>query len=137
MRISDWSSDVCSSDLAEHHQRDHEGDRPIGQVEAGQHRRGDLDHDPAGDRVDDHDAHYPSAVQLREEARERGRLGWLLHQGMLASSALKRGSSCNEIGRASCKGTSVSVRLDLGGRRIIQKKIKNYNQLYRTDETMK
>src|SRR3546814_14059276 len=94
MRISDWSSDVCSSDLreAQYDQGNHEGHRPAGQVEAGQHRRGDLDHDPAGDRVDDHDAHHPSAVQFREEARERGRLGWLLHQGMLASSALDRKS---------------------------------------------
>src|SRR3546814_18027556 len=30
-----------------------------------------------------------------------------------------------QIGRASCRGKSVSVRVDLGGRRIIKKKIKN------------
>src|SRR3546814_17112579 len=38
-----------------------------------------------------------------------------------------------EIGRASCRGKSVSVRVDLGGRRIIKKK--KYRPCQRTTTT--
>src|SRR3546814_12282533 len=93
MRISDWSSDVCSSDL---------------------HRNAGADRDERGDPVvDDHrpgDADVIFAVALLEGPR---------HQ--------------REIGRASW-GKSVSVRVDLGGRRIIKKK-KNYTNISRHKNT--
>src|SRR3546814_18728987 len=73
MRISDWSSDVCSSDLLV---RD-------GKVDLVMLGRALLDN-----------PHWPY-----EAARALGK-----------------------IGRASCKGKSVSVRVDLGGRRIIKNK---------------
>src|SRR3546814_11791390 len=79
MRISDWSSDVCSSDLAE--------------------------------RI----------------CRRCGRS----HRGAGADRAERsaRGARAREIGSASCKGKSVSVRVDLGGRRIIKKKKKSRQQV--------
>src|SRR3546814_6834352 len=66
MRISDWSSDVCSSDLS-----------------------------------------------MRSISATRARARTMPSQG--------QGLVSKEIGRASCR-ESVSVRVDLGGRRIIKKK---------------
>src|SRR3546814_3495325 len=73
MRISDWSSDVCSSDLV-------------------------LGVDAAFDGV---------AAKLDLVLRHAQRFA---------------GGHPDQIGRASCRGKSVSVRVDLGGRRIIKKK---------------
>src|SRR3546814_16221283 len=97
MRISDWSSDVCSSDL--------------GLVPA---------------------SNPPRAVAL--EARwtpepspgRRGEVWRWPHSGLkqraLHRLAADRAAAVapGEIGRASCR-ERVSVRVDLGGRRIIQK----------------
>src|SRR3546814_14559533 len=103
MRISDWSSDVCSSDLGQHRRRPH-------------HHRGEGLRQPAEDRQDDE-------VHRRVEAG-RGTLqgpGPLFH-GLL----LGRGRVCDPTGSRDRKsvvsGKSVSVRVDLGGRRIIKKK---------------
>src|SRR3546814_19744091 len=76
MRISDWSSDVCSSDL------------------------------------------------WRSDALALGR------RARCACRPHARGGGGddpgrNQIGRASCRGKSGSVRVDLGGRRIIKKKKRN------------
>src|SRR3546814_2965409 len=81
MRISDWSSDVCSSDLLALATRTIAIEH---QVVGGAHR--------ISERVGDRD------------------------------SALFRQAHPQEIGRASCREKSVSVRVDLGGRRIIKKK---------------
>src|SRR3546814_14479153 len=88
MRISDWSSDVCSSDLAAHRHAlsarpDHHGGRPL--------RQG-----------------HPLA-ERRAGAGRRGR-----------DRRLRRLHLRSEERRV---GKSVSVRVDLGGRRIIKKKI--------------
>src|SRR3546814_10685114 len=79
MRISDWSSDVCSSDLLCTHEL-----------------RRWCRHGRAGARR--------TRLRLRQEIP-------------IAYPA----SGGREIGRASCR-ESVSVRVDLGGRRIIKKK---------------
>src|SRR3546814_560903 len=74
MRISDWSSDVCSSDLdhrdreAERDEHDHQGHRPGRQVQRGQHHRGDLDDDPARHGVQQEYADHAPALEVREEA---------------------------------------------------------------------
>src|SRR3546814_19991503 len=86
MRISDWSSDVCSSYLLALGRR--------------------FDHEPTGRHADD-------AVD-RLDPFERGVacLGvdlFLLYQ------------PAEQIGRASCRARSVSVRVELGGRRHINK----------------
>src|SRR3546814_19488704 len=110
MRISDWSSDVCSSDL--------------------------LDQTDADAFIE----HFVERLMSRNgPPLARATLAAVSGVSGEAASALALGPDFNhvtisvraagfEIGRASCKGKSVSVRVDLGGRRIIKKKNKNtYN----------
>src|SRR3546814_19444509 len=100
MRISDWSSDVCSSDLAE------EG-------EAAPARAGILDRARRGD--------------LAHMAARQG------HARRDARAARRR------LGRdrkSVVEGKSVSVRVDLGGRRSIKKK-KNISDKIYIEETRK
>src|SRR3546814_15234984 len=102
MRISDWSSDVCSSDLElpqvrpqpQHRrsQRNRERDRGGRQRRASLGGRGQL-HRTAG-----------------------GKASGLINEGDLPRSDRKSVVS----------GKSVSVRLDLGGRRSIKKNNKQY-----------
>src|SRR3546814_17186414 len=109
MRISDWSSDVCSSDLlASSTQRP---SRPFARLTSlpwlgGQRKR--RHHAFAGFGVADR------------------RLSFLLHF-LHAHDALHRqvqGAGVAELDRKSVvSGKSVSVRVDLGGRRINKKKI--------------
>src|SRR3546814_14832911 len=84
MRISDWSSDVCSSDLPP--------------ARALWQRR------------------TAAAAVARAFAGTAGR-----PRGRAAQAARSRA-----IGRASCRGKSVSVRVDLGGRSTIKKKMTHY-----------
>src|SRR3546814_19820720 len=93
MRISDWSSDVCSSDLAE---------RPAGQ-------RGGV-----GPRAVDR-------PQDRPPARAPQRLPLGDRHGRHAGA---RGDRKSVV-----QGKSVSVRVALGGRRIIKKKKTNATTL--------
>src|SRR3546814_17586581 len=96
MRISDWSSDVCSSDL----------DSAF--IRRGSHRIG------------------PKSIGFEHEKKPaipRGRraLIWLREQDLnLRPSGYEPDEL--QIGRASCRERVVSVRVDLGGRRIIKKK---------------
>src|SRR3546814_13767465 len=99
MRISDWSSDVCSSDLA----------RQRGTEPALFHRRRVVairatggDAAPRSGRAEDHLPRVRTGIAGRR-TRDRRR-----------SAALDRKSVVS--------GKSVSVRVDLGGRRIIKKK---------------
>src|SRR3546814_17838875 len=86
MRISDWSSDVCSSDLGR-------GDRV-----------------PAAGRRDRHRAGARPAQAGAGQGQGRG------------------GKDRAQADRKSVvSGKSVSVRVDLGGRRIIKKKKDNIN----------
>src|SRR3546814_12509416 len=85
MRISDWSSDVCSSDLVE------------------------ADRLAIGHRVlDDRPHQLRIFLGLAEAARVRN---------LRPEAVLDR--------KSVVEGKSVSVRVDLGGRRIIKKKIIN------------
>src|SRR3546814_16322999 len=87
MRISDWSSDVCSSDL---------GCRRAALASCSANRWGC----------------HPSATRACSGS----------------------GAWSHKIGRASCRERSGSVRVDLGGRRIINKKTKqNKNTRIKTD----
>src|SRR3546814_15145308 len=88
MRISDWSSDVCSSDLRVRSAfRDH---KPLKGYEVDQVARDVIDRAGKGEYFCHRTGH--SIGQERSEERREGK--------------------------------SVSVRVDLGGRRIIQKKKK-------------
>src|SRR3546814_11834198 len=97
MRISDWSSDVCSSDLAERRQGE-------GQGEA-----------------------------LASPTR-RARPAPASFPGLRNTSRLTRPNGPDR--KSVVQGTSVSVRVDLGGLRIIKKKNTHYtprsNQIFST-----
>src|SRR3546814_14597176 len=100
MRISDWSSDVCSSDLPD--ARDPPDVRVAADVE---HRAIDpvmmlanfLDHQDMVGKI----GLQRRAEQLAEDGQ------------------VERGGDRKSV----VKGKSVSVRVDLGGRRIIKKKM--------------
>src|SRR3546814_18081606 len=103
MRISDWSSDVCSSDLAAPRQLapDLLFERGVGRS-AGLQELGEV---------------LGLALEVLSHAGEG-----LLHLGL---------GDRDQIGRASCRESVLSVRVDLGGRRIIKKK-KQQEQTHNT-----
>src|SRR3546814_20104318 len=110
MRISDWSSDVCSSDL-----------RLRGLVEAvvldgAAHLGLDL-----GELADDPAVH-PLAVAGRIEA---GLVAAFVH---LAEARGVQDLGAEVDRKCAVEGKSVQVRVDLGGRRIIKKKTKNVTE---------
>src|SRR3546814_17146299 len=93
MRISDWSSDVCSSDL-------------------GAHWLHSADVNPLT-RIAEELGHPYLARPRPFDGRFHLGHGW-------------------EIGRASCRERVCSVRVDLGGRRIIKNKNHKYKNYYRS-----
>src|SRR3546814_12737375 len=102
MRISDWSSDVCSSDLQD--------------CTLHSSSFGGLGESCA---VAIETLNVLQSERLIENAAA---MGEYLSEGL---NDLKRKYPkivLDEIGRASCRERSVSVRVDLGGRRIIKKK---------------
>src|SRR3546814_11647630 len=114
MRISDWSSDVCSSDLRvpKYHLRI----ETYGTVDelnsyVGLIRDQDISNDQKELLKEIQDRLFTIGASLASDPEK---------------SKMKVPDLKSEIGRASCRERVVSVRLDLGGRRIIKKKIKNY-----------
>src|SRR3546814_14626953 len=103
MRISDWSSDVCSSDLDAK-------DLYLGL------RRGVADHQRRGFGA------------RRRETRRRADRAYRLYGGADRRRCRKAGArQIHEPGgdrKSVVSGKSVSRRLDLGGRRIIKKQNK-------------
>src|SRR3546814_12576838 len=133
MRISDWSSDVCSSDLA----LDSAANqlfivpRP---VNLGSVEEGDAEIDGAVDGGDRFilaglavhvgaDASHRHAAEAKRGDLERLSEPAVFHGG---DSLRLAGKQCTARGQADRKsvveGKRVSVRVDLGGGRIIQKK---------------
>src|SRR3546814_14771591 len=98
MRISDWSSDVCSSDLKMMH-----GAFFL----------------PCSNMSRTRDAPTPTNISTKSEPE-------MVKNGTFASPAMARASSVLPDRKSVVSGKSVSVRVDLGGRRIIKKK--NYNK---------
>src|SRR3546814_15956215 len=98
MRISDWSSDVCSSDL--HAVIAHDHHRLV--AEPGDHALGLVAQPHAVIAVVDRDAAEEAHGVLvdRQDAADR---------------------------KSVVEGKSVSVRVDLGGRRIIKKNTSRHN----------
>src|SRR3546814_14282233 len=122
MRIRDWSSDVCSSDLqyllasvVVHHcwfwfpESQHFGDR--------------------GATLSPHgSAPRPGIYDLLHGHQFR-RGAWRDHRGLSGSDlglvlGFRRGGVWHADRKRVVSGKSVSVRVDLGGRRLIKKKIK-------------
>src|SRR3546814_17854332 len=105
MRISDWSSDVCSSDLAEESADEaHEA-----AVEGAEEAEAVADTVAAEAAFDDTAEVVAGKAADREPLTTAG--------AVEGEDAVERKS----VG----EGKSVSVRVDFGGRRIIKKK--NYN----------
>src|SRR3546814_11214920 len=98
MRISDWSSDVCSSDLAI-------PKTPIGQNAV---------------NVEDHHAHLAGALLYgRRYFGQYQRFGGMRYMVPLHSQITLAASTDR---KSVVSGKSVSVLVDRGGRRISQKK---------------
>src|SRR3546814_18873803 len=150
MRISDWSSDVCSSDLFDQPGRrrradEGEGDRPE------RERPQEQGHPGVDPRIREKGGPGDQSRCGHRQWRERrcarpGRRGSPLTEmtcrhepqgirtwpttmsrrpSMCPSRPKKHRCSRNALDRKSVvSGTSVSVRVDIGGRRIIKKKKK-------------
>src|SRR3546814_15949156 len=103
MRISDWSSDVCSSDLA----------TTVGATAGA--GGGAWRSQPA--------AH--AAMRIQPASRMSG-LHWLDARDGSETPARQR---CAGDRKSVVEGKSVSVRVDLGGRRIITKKKKQKHKV--------
>src|SRR3546814_3235136 len=101
MRISDWSSDVCSSDLAKQEAQDIEARRRPREAE----REGDKP-----PRPDD-----PRKPKPRPDALEDQVAGNL--EDTIAEKEQRRAARKSVV-----KGKSVSVSVDLGCRRMLKKK---------------
>src|SRR3546814_18675671 len=110
MRISDWSSDVCSSDLLA------SGDRGIAQLLR-----------PCQPVVG-HAILLPfaEAYSVVAEQLARARPGDVVDEQALLDAALVEG---RQDRKRVVWGKGVSVRVDLGGRRILKKKKKTNNSL--------
>src|SRR3546814_11153354 len=137
MRISDWSSDVCSSDLSRHDVREHRAAVSDGQLYRGpspddcerlvrrRRRRGDTIPDgPVYQvtsmrehrRAEDDESWPPEFLDWSGEPLAYSRYRGTTPAG--SSATLGTPKDRKSVG----KGKSVSVRVDLGGRRIIKKK---------------
>src|SRR3546814_18939033 len=110
MRISDWSSDVCSSDLVEADAGEDRLAVAAGADQRAERRGADVDHrggfGAGQDRAQRQRQFDPPQPRARRQA-DRGR-----------GPDRKSGGS----------GKSVAVRVDLGGRRVIKKKKKQNKQ---------
>src|SRR3546814_19123385 len=101
MRISDWSSDVCSSDLALHHVQQ---DARIALADAAYQRQADGCHRGGGQADRDHALHRAG---LRAGDRQR----------LLELAQHEKGVDRKRV----VEGKSVTVRVDLGGSRSSKK----------------
>src|SRR3546814_13987574 len=109
MRISDWSSDVCSSDLAGHQRVERFSDRASGDVAV---RQGPM----VGFVLEG-----PVAVELHFLEEVGGRTGLrVVAVGLVERDGHAR-SPCRDR-KSGVWAKSVSVRVDLVGRRYIKKK---------------
>src|SRR3546814_12906248 len=126
MRISDWISDVCSSDL----------DRPSERQGPHKPRSGG----PADQLPWTRSGGNVYAIALDDDARRRGRA----RRGRTAGGAGRRTAGDHHQGgrqlqqpaadqggdrKSVVQGKSVSVRVVLGGRRSSKKKNRNYSSL--------
>src|SRR3546814_20516447 len=107
MRIGDWSSDVCASDLVPAAGEAVEHVADVADQRAGQRRRGD----PALRRL-----HLPAAVRVLGQQRAQAVVAVLADAPVLLTIARRRRGGYGEGDRKSVgEGQSVSVRRELGG----------------------
>src|SRR3546814_12792273 len=120
MRISDWSSDVCSSDLIDegkvsdcrHHEKTRK-DQPRNPLpQPPQQRDMHPVHDPG-----------PKPFQIINQKGERKGCDRFLVNAILRQPSGDR--------KSVVEGKSVSVSVEIGGRRVIKKKQKNVSTIER------
>src|SRR3546814_14833276 len=110
MRISDWSSDVCSSDLIQNRVgRIHDEAVELG------HALGEFD---ISSRTADRHTRILANI-------ERQCFGYIEARSFDQTPAHRSAVPHQEDRKSVVSGKSVSVRVDLGGRRIINKKTKS------------
>src|SRR3546814_20860984 len=114
MRISDWSSDVCSSDLQARNTDSVRERAAEGRSGSGGGRLDPL----AGAELHDDGTRTPAIGG--EGGRSRGHAG----------RSRPRGDPMPRDRKSVVKGKSVSVRVDLGGRRIIKNKKRHKKSRY-------
>src|SRR3546814_13259112 len=114
MRISDWSSDVCSSDLEGRcrHMPTHAEQRVL-----------PYRPDQVFDLVADIER-YPEFLPWCVAARVRSRQENEVVADLVIGFKMIRERFTSRDRKSVGEGTSVSVRVDIGGRRIIKKKKK-------------
>src|SRR3546814_10131482 len=106
MRISDWSSDVCSSDLGRRLSRWHSADRALGLVVS---RYGD-DRAPRAAAQHDPGAAHPHPQQLQADAAEL-----VLHRRAVQHQSDEREERTSETyEEAAQQGYSASPRREIG-----------------------
>src|SRR3546814_18264088 len=138
MRISDWSSDVCSPDLPPAPRSDRGADRGVGQGprwgasvaqwrHAGRRRQRARNAVPGRRRGARRARHRLPRIA---RARTRRHL-WPDRRTQAVARDPRRLQGFAEDRKSVVTGKRVSVRVDLGGRRIITKKKKNKNKQLR------
>src|SRR3546814_17982405 len=120
MRISDWSSDVCSSDLPKITVITRKAYGGAYDVMASKHLRGDLNYAWPTAEIAVMGAKGAVEIIFRgktpEEIAER------------TAEYEARSAAARQDRKSVVSGKSVSVRVDLGGRRIIKKKQKTHKR---------
>src|SRR3546814_18312313 len=114
MRISDWSSDVCSSDLP-----------------ASTLPRASL---AVRTQVHHHDAGVGGSQRLRRQAAI-GERAWpvRLHEHVRPAHQVEERLAARLDRKSGGEGKRVSVRVDIGGGRIIKKKKQKENKKQKTE----
>src|SRR3546814_15199735 len=118
MRISDWSSDVCSSDLEQRRALR----RPVARRSGAVPFAGDKDERFARVRIAPRGLPQRQNVAARRVDRASRRDRFVQQ---VADIGVGEQPAQNQDRKSVVSGTSMSVRVDLGGRRIIKKKIYN------------
>src|SRR3546814_12187753 len=128
MRISDWSSDVCSSDLRQcGTQWRHRLIEPRLCESDDIHITFDHDHAPSPSRRGGGAIEIIEGAPLVEKRRIRRVQIFGLTRAQYPPTKSNHAPSCiaDRDRKSAVSGKSVSVRVDLGGRRYIKKKKKN------------
>src|SRR3546814_19955656 len=119
MRISDWSSDVCSSDLIVKRRGSDGIDRFV------------VENRPGSPNIGETDAFQADAKRVLVFS-DAGGTGRSYHADLGAKNQRLRGHYLLEAGwkerKSVVEGKSVAVRVDLGGCRNIKKKRNNRKQ---------
>src|SRR3546814_13883316 len=133
MRISDWSSDVCSSDLLMGHCGD-QMDR-IREMFANQALRIEIVHRdrqiPVGGKTAGGLGQPRRALEVNRLRHDDDPVPWELLDDALPELLVNRVKIRSEERRV---GNDVSVRVDLGGRRIIKQKKQSNSKAVRRQQ---